>query len=39
MEFPESEGNSSYGALSIPTATDPSFIRRHIDSRKIKENL
>ena len=28
MEFPASEGTNSYGALSIPTATDPSFIRR-----------
>ena len=27
MEFPESEGSNSYGALSIPTATEPSFIR------------
>ena len=28
MEFPASEGTNSYGALSIPTATEPSFIRR-----------
>ena len=28
MGFPASERTNSYGALSIPTATEPSFIRR-----------
>ena len=28
MEFPASEGTNSYGVLSIPTANDPSLVRR-----------
>ena len=28
LEFPASEGTNSYGALSIPTANDPSLVRR-----------